>query len=233
MLENTEAPKLLPAHVVEPPQNTSVEVFRFTCRLAYPCSKISTQSETSNGEAEPARTNRLASVTMEWTSASDGSNPSRRFVAFYAYTGADERDKSPGIPFQPDLDGRGQKAIPGLCNTCHGGAPRNFKANGTYRGKGSTRSLFLPLDLDNFEFDPNPTRPELARAAQEAEYKKMTQIVLLSRQSRVKLDDLRTTLLAIDSSEPSVIIGFHRRKAGHLESTATGVLSEQDLTNTA
>lgn len=27
------------------------------------------------------------------------------------------------------------------------------------------------------------------------------------------LDDLRTTLLAIDSSEPSVVIGFHRRKA--------------------
>ena len=136
-----------------------------------------------------ARTNRLASVTMEWTSAADGSRPSRRFVAFYAYTGADERDQSPGVPFQPDLDGRGQKAIPGLCNTCHGGAPRNLKANGSYRGKGSTRSLFLPLDLDNFAFDPNPARPELSRAAQEAEYKNMNQIVLLSRQSEVEFDE--------------------------------------------
>jgi hypothetical protein len=60
------------------------------------------------------RTNRLASVTMEWTSAADGSNPSDKFVVFYAYTGADSRnqiDSTTGdtIPFQPDLDTRGEK----------------------------------------------------------------------------------------------------------------------------
>ena len=146
------------------------------------------------------RTNRLASVTMEWTSAVDGSNPSDQFVVFYAYTGADERDQSPGIPFQPDLDGRGQKAIPGLCNSCHGGAPRNLGGDGTYHGNGNTKSLFLPMDLDNFAFDPDPGRPELSRAAQEAEYKKMNEIVLLSRRSKVKFDE---------------VAGINRRAAGH------------------
>ncbi len=147
-----------------------------------------------------ARENRLASVTMEWTSAFDGSNPSRKFVVFYAYTGTDDRDQVPGVPFQPDLDGRGQKAIPGLCNTCHGGAPRTLKNNGDYRRKGNTKSLFLPMDLDNFAFDPNPARPELSRAAQEAEYKKMNEIVLLTRPSRVKFDE---------------VAGIDRRAAGH------------------
>ena len=135
-----------------------------------------------------ARINRLASVTMEWTSAADGSRPSKNFVTFYAYTGADERDQSPGVPFQPDLDGRGQKAIPGLCNTCHGGAPRNLRSDGTYRGKGNTRSLFLPMDLDNFAFDPDSARG-LSRADQEAEYKEMNEIVLKTRFSKKKFDE--------------------------------------------
>lgn len=134
-----------------------------------------------------SRTNRLASVTMEWTSAADGSRPSNKFVVFYAYTGTDERDESPGVSFQPDLDGRGQKAIPGLCNTCHGGAPKSLVSDGTYRANGNTGGLFLPLDLDNFAFDPD--RPELSRAAQEAAYKRMNEIVLLSRRSQMKLDE--------------------------------------------
>ncbi len=134
-----------------------------------------------------ARINRLASVTMEWTSAADGTRPNKRFVTFYAYTGADQRDQSLDVPFQPDLDGRGEKAIPGLCNTCHGGAPRSLRNNGNYRGKGNTRSLFLPMDLDNFAFDPD--RSELSRAAQEAEYKKMNEIVLLTRRSKEELDE--------------------------------------------
>ena len=39
------------------------------------------------------------------------------------------------VPFAPDLDGRGTKQIPGLCNTCHGGAQRKLKKDGTYPEK--------------------------------------------------------------------------------------------------
>lgn len=146
-----------------------------------------------------ARTNRLASVTMEWTSAADGSRPSRNFVTFYAYKGNDDRNELSGDPFQPDLDGRGQKAIPGLCNTCHGGAPRTLTSAGTYRANGNTGGLFLPMDLDNFAFDPNPAR-HLSRAEQEAEYKKMNQVVLKTRLSKMVFDE---------------VAGFNRLEAGH------------------
>jgi len=138
------------------------------------------------------RVNRLASVTMEWTSPANGTQPSRRFVTFYAYTGPGERNvvNSGGVhvPFAPDLDTRGTKEIPGLCNSCHGGAPRNLKANGSYRRKGDTGALFLPLDLDNFEFDPD--RPSLSRAAQEKAYKKMNKMALITHAAIEEYDEV-------------------------------------------
>ena len=150
------------------------------------------------------RTNRLASVTMEWTSAADGSTPSDKFVVFYAYTGADSRnqiDSTTGatIPFQPELDGRGEKAIPGLCNSCHGGAPRKLKSDGSYAENGDTGSLFLGLDLDNFGFDPDTTRG-LSRADQESAYKTTNQIVLITHRGTEEFDE---------------VAGISRLPAGH------------------
>ena len=137
------------------------------------------------------RENRLASVTMEWISTADGSNPSDKFVTFYAYTGADLRDVDDGmggtIPFAPDLDGRGNKAVPGLCNTCHGGTPRMLNGDGSYPDNGNTESLFLAMDLDNFGFDPDPLR-QLSRAEQESEYKKMNEVVLITHLGEEKFD---------------------------------------------
>ena len=151
-----------------------------------------------------ARTHRLASVTMEWTSAADGSTPSDKFVVFYAYTGADSRnqiDSTTGatIPFQPELDGRGEKAIPGLCNSCHGGTPRKLKSDGSYAENGDTGSLFLGLDLDNFGFDPVAGR-NLSQADQEPEYKKMNEIVLITHRGTEKFDE---------------VAGISRLPAGH------------------
>jgi hypothetical protein len=148
------------------------------------------------------RVNRLASVTMEWTSPADGSQPSRRYVTFYAYTGAGERNvvNSGGVlvPFAPDLDTRGTKEVPGLCNSCHGGAPRNLKADGTYRGKGDTGALFLPLDLDNFAFDPN--RRALTRRKQERAYKELNKMALVTHASIEEDDE---------------VAGISRLPAGH------------------
>ena len=140
------------------------------------------------------RVDRLASVAMEWTSPADGSQPGRRFVTFYAFTGPGERNvvNSAGahVPFAPDLDTRGTKQVPGLCSTCHGGGPRNLKANGTYRGKGDTGALFLPLDLDNFEFDLDPMRPTLSRKRQESAYRKMNQMALITHASIEEFDEV-------------------------------------------
>lgn len=156
-----------------------------------------------NFEDAANRENRLASVAMEWTSPADGSQAGRRFVTFYAFTGfLGNRNvvnsASLSVPFAPDLDGRGNKQVPGLCSTCHGGAPRNLKANGTYRGKGDTGALFLPLDLDNFEFDPDSRA--LSRTAQQRAYRKMNKMAL-------------TTHAAIE--EYDEVAGITRLPAGH------------------
>jgi hypothetical protein len=139
------------------------------------------------------RTRRLASVTMERISAADGSNPSDKFVVFYAYTGGDSRNQlnsaGESIPFQPDLDGRGEKAIPGLCNTCHGGTPKKLHKDGSYKDNGDTNALFLPMDLNNFAFDPDPTRG-LSSADQQAAYKKMNQVALITHRGTEAYDEV-------------------------------------------
>lgn len=141
-----------------------------------------------NFDDSAARENRLASVTMEWTAAADGSRPSRKFATFYAFRGDnDSRNDSPGVPFAPDLDGRGKKQIPGLCNSCHGGEPRGLK-KGIYRRKGNTGARFMALDLDNFEF--NDANPALTRTAQQPEYKKANEAVLITHRSTKKFDEV-------------------------------------------
>ena len=135
------------------------------------------------------RQNRLAAVAMEWTSALDGSKPSKKFAVFYAYNGiTDSRlENTAASPFAPELDGRGNKHIPGVCNSCHGGEPLELTDVGQYPKNGNTKSLFLPLDLDNFEFG---TGPGQSRVEQEATYKRMNQIVLLTHDDKYKHDEV-------------------------------------------
>jgi len=152
----------------------------------------------ANFEDAAARENRLASVTMEWTAAADGTRPNKKFVVFYAFTGTtattpedfrDTRDQSPDTPFAPDLDGRGNKEVPGVCNSCHGGTPLKLKKNGDYRRKGNTGSLFLALDLDNFGFGSEVDTNVLSRAAQQAAYKQQNQAVLITHRGPEEFDE--------------------------------------------
>jgi mono/diheme cytochrome c family protein len=82
-----------------------------------------------------------------------------------------------------DLDGRGEKYVPGSCAACHGGAnyfnPRWDRAAWpAYPEDGSgppdLGMFFLPFDLDNFEF--SSVEP-FTLAAQRAKFKKLNQIV--------------------------------------------------------
>lgn len=149
-----------------------------------------------NFEDAKARENRLASVAMEYTSPADGTEPNKRFVTYYAFLGAangesDQRTLSSEMhaPFAPDLDGRGNKQVPSLCSSCHGGAGLNLDTNGSYKKKGDTGALFLPVDLDNFEFSATDSESPLSRFAQEAMYKKTNEIILITRQSEMKFDE--------------------------------------------
>jgi hypothetical protein len=132
---------------------------------------------------------------MEWTAAADGTRPNNKFVVFYAFTGADSRNVDDGnggtVPFAPDLDTRGPKAVPGLCNTCHGGTPLKLKRDGTYRRKGNTNSLFLAMDLDNFGFgsEEDPANGP-SKADQQAAYKEMNKAVLITHRGAEEFDEV-------------------------------------------
>lgn len=100
----------------------------------------------------------LATVAMEYSPGPTGGEP---YTKFYTYGPDDER------VIAIDLDGRGAKFMPGLCNVCHGGQPQPLIA-GEYPNGGDTQAQFLPWDLETYEFS------EVAgftRADQEAELK--------------------------------------------------------------
>ena len=71
------------------------------------------------------------------------------FTKFYAFNANGNRVES------VDVDGRGDKALPGACNVCHGGEPEAIVA-GIFPNDGNTGATFLPVDLSALEFDDSP-----------------------------------------------------------------------------
>lgn len=92
---------------------------------------------------------RVACVAMEW-STSPGVNGGQPFTKFLTF--GPDGTLLPSI----NLDGRGEKYMPGACVACHGGTQYNgrFAARGIapspYLGAG-----FLPFDTGNFLFGSN------------------------------------------------------------------------------
>ena len=129
-----------------------------------------------------ARRAPLATVAMEWRAADDGSNPLSRFTTFYAYGPDNKRI------LQINLDGRGDKAIPGNCQTCHGGKPRALDTTGAYPNHGNIGASFLPWDIKAFIFDT--VDPALSRAAQEARIKKLSQAAYATYSKKLKFDEV-------------------------------------------
>lgn len=98
---------------------------------------------------DPAKV--IATVCMEYsgtpgTGSTVGSLTGRKYVKFFSYGAGGTRI------LQADLDGRGLKTQPGLCNICHGGQGKTL-INGEYPDNGDTGAQFLPWDLDTFVYD--------------------------------------------------------------------------------
>lgn len=74
-----------------------------------------------------------------------------------------------------DLDGNGEKAMPGICISCHGGRVDPLNADGSFSNAGNTRARLQPLNVGTFEFSPDPG---YTRADQEANLKTINQFVL-------------------------------------------------------
>ncbi|NOX43228.1 MAG: tandem-95 repeat protein [Gammaproteobacteria bacterium] len=119
-----------------------------------------------------SETNVIATVAMEHNVA-PGKNPldleAERYTSFYVFDGNDNR------ALGADLDGRGFKFVPGLCNTCHGGRPKSI-VNGVYPDDGNTNAGFIPWDLDTYLFDDNTA--SVSRSEQEAQFKVLNRSVL-------------------------------------------------------
>jgi len=101
----------------------------------------------------------------------------RKFVTFYTFMGQVGLDGltqngrvPPPAPFYPpnlaagdrvlaaNLDTRGDKYQPGVCNVCHGGAPKSLVA-GVYPDQGDTNAGFLAWDMDLFKYDTQAGSP--------------------------------------------------------------------------
>lgn len=120
--------------------------------------------------------------TIEFSPGPNGGISFAKFYNFNATTGIRE--------VTVDLDGRGQKAMPGPCITCHGGRgdaltppdstgkPRfNLISNGPSNTRGDVRAQLHPFEADVFDYS---TTTGYSRAEQETALKTINKIVLCS-----------------------------------------------------
>ncbi|MBL0419636.1 hypothetical protein JI739_04660 [Ramlibacter sp. AW1] len=100
---------------------------------------------------------RVACVAMEWTTT-PGVNAGLPFTKFLTF--APDGSLLPSI----NLDGRGEKFMPGACVACHGGT----QYNGRFPDKGNPSpylgARFLPFDTGNFRFGSSPRLTEQAQS---------------------------------------------------------------------
>ncbi len=111
---------------------------------------------------------RVACVAMEY-SPTPGRSGGQAFTKFLTF-GPDGR-LLPSI----NLDGRGEKYMPGACVACHGGASYQGRFPETGNPSPDMKSTFLPFDTGNYLFS---TRAELTEALQSASIRKLNDLVL-------------------------------------------------------
>ena len=107
-------------------------------------------------EAGVAGDRRVACVAMEW-SVTPGTNNDEPFTKFLTF-GPDGR-LIPSI----NLDGRGEKYMPGACVACHGGTRYGGRFPEHGRPSANMASRFLPFDTGNFLFSDRDGLTELAQ----------------------------------------------------------------------
>ena len=117
---------------------------------------------------------------IEFSPGPNGGVSFTKFYNFHEPTGARE--------LTVNLDGRGEKAMPSLCISCHGGrgdpltppdasGRRLFPlvANSVSQHRGDTQARMHPLEPDTFQFSP---APGFTRAEQEAAMKTINRMIL-------------------------------------------------------
>lgn len=134
----------------------------------HPGPEHQTQAEVDDVMSKALANERLvACVAMEW-STTPGVNGGRPFTKFLTF--GPDGSLLPSV----NLDGRGEKYMPGTCVACHGGS----QYNGKFPEKGTLSpflgSGFLAFDTGNYLFSSDP---QLGEAAQSQAIHDLNQLV--------------------------------------------------------
>lgn len=103
----------------------------------------------SSLEAAAKKLDPIVAVAMEYATTPHSNG--RRVVKFYTYAPNEVNGDFDRIN-SVDLDGRGEKFMPGACTICHGGTPLGTDPQdpALYAGGGDLNATFLPWDLESF-----------------------------------------------------------------------------------
>ena len=101
--------------------------------------------------------NRVACVAMEYTPVT-GANGGQPFTKFFTF-GPDGT-----LLLSINLDGRGEKYLPGSCVACHGGTTYNGRFPEQQKASPFLGARFLPFDTGNYLFASDPSLTEAAQS---------------------------------------------------------------------
>jgi hypothetical protein len=106
-------------------------------------------------EAAAKKLDPVVAVAMEYnTTPYSGGKKVVKFYTFAPNEVTGDFDRISSV----DLDGRGEKFMPGACTICHGGTPQGLDQvePDRYANGGDLNSSFLPWDLESFLYSDSP-----------------------------------------------------------------------------
>jgi len=110
---------------------------------------------------------RVGCVAMEYTPTT-GANGGQPFTKFFTFL------PSGALVPSVNLDGRGEKFMPGTCVACHGGSTYNGRFPEQAGASPYLGSRFLPFDTGNYLFSSDPA---LGESAQSEAFYQLNQLV--------------------------------------------------------
>jgi hypothetical protein len=122
----------------------------------------------------------VACVAMDYSVVPKDVNDGKRFTRFFIFGPSGEL--LPSV----NLDGLGEKFIPGACVACHGGNnyAGKFPVDGI-TGKADLGAHFLPFDIGNFEFS---RKPGFTQVDQEEAIYQLNQNVLQTNANQAEIE---------------------------------------------
>lgn len=139
----------------------------YVCNAPGPDSKAQNEVDQVMKDALANR-NLVACVAMEYTTVT-GANGGQPFTKFFTFA------PDGTLLLSINLDGRGEKFMPGSCVACHGGTTYNGRFPEQQTASPFLGARFLPFDTGNYLFASDAA---LSEAAQSEAFYQLNQLVL-------------------------------------------------------